>query len=256
MKIILVIWLFLFSLSVFVSAQEVRMSKEASLEQVYGETYKVRNLMSMNEMSIDFGYVLYETQISIDTNELQLEVENVRDYAAIYIDDKFVGCMTDENKKLHVQVLSGEHQLRLYVENIGRITYGPEIMDNSKGLFGNAFLNGKIVEHWEITPLNVRDCQVDKLHFSECKGNVRSCFFKGTFYLDIPHDTHLNMSGWGMGEVWINGKYAGSYWEENSQLSIPVLTSMLHEGENDIVIFELKDIENKIVRFSDIPVFK
>ena len=256
MKTILIIWLFLFSLSVFASAQEVRMSKKASLEQVYGEIYKVQKLMSMNEMSIDFGYVLYETQIFIYTNDLQLEIENVRDYAAIYVDGKFVGCMTDENKKLHVQLAPGEHQLRLYVENIGRITYGPEIMDNSKGLFGNAFLNGKVIEYWEITPLNVRDCQVDKLDFSECKGNTDSCFFKGTFYLDIPHDTHLDMSGWGMGEIWINGQYAGSYWEESTQLSTPILASMLHEGENDVVIFELKDVEKKIVCFSDSPVFK
>lgn len=241
---------------VAVSAQEIRMSEKASLEQVYGETYKEQELMSMNDMSMDFGYVLYETQFSVNTDKIELEVENVRDYAAVYVDDKFVGNMTDDKKELCVQVVPGKHKLRLYVENIGRVTYGPEILDNSKGLFGKAFLNEKVIEYWEMTPLNVKECQIDDLSFSECKGATEPSFFRGTFNLDAPCDTNLDMSGWGMGEVWINGQYAGSYWEETPQQSISVSSSMLRKGENQIAIFELKNNGTRTVRLSDKPVFK
>jgi len=40
--------------------------------------------------------------------------------------------------------------LRIYAENIGRITYGPEILDNLKGLFGRITLDGEALSGWKI----------------------------------------------------------------------------------------------------------
>ena len=35
----------------------------------------------------------------------------------------------------------GIHKLSIYTENIGRITYGPEILDNSKGIYGLSLIH-------------------------------------------------------------------------------------------------------------------
>lgn len=239
-----------------VSAQEIRMSEKASLKQVYGETQEAEELASMNDLGIDFGYVLYETGISVTTEENKLELENVRDFAAVYVDDEPIGQLTDENKSVFFKTTLGEHNLKLYAENIGRITYGPEILDNSKGLFGKALLNGTAIGNWEMTPLEVRECQVGNLQFSSCKESKTPGFYKGTFQLDNSREIHLDISAWGMGEIWVNGQYAGSYWSESTQLTVPVSASALRKGENQIVVFELKDIGTQDIKLSNVPIFK
>ena len=109
-------------------AQEVQMTEMASLEQVYGEQQLADLPMAMNDMGLDNGgYVLYEAEITSTSNTGILEVENIRDYAVVYIDGNPVGGLTDEKKALSFPLVTGKHLLQLYVENIGRITYGPEI---------------------------------------------------------------------------------------------------------------------------------
>lgn len=256
MKKVLVIVFCLLSLMPPVSAQEIRMTEAASLEQVYGDIQEAQTLMSMNDLGMDFGYVLYETQITTNTDAVELELENIRDYASVYVDGKLRGRLTDDNRKLSISATPGKHTLRLYAENIGRITYGPEILDNSKGLFGTASLDGEEIDNWKITPLLVRDCEVDKLQFGKETNKSLPCFYRGTFLLNTLHDTNLDLTGWGMGEVWINGQYAGSFWEENPQLSIPVSASILNQGDNQVVIFELKDNGKRTVSLCESPVFK
>ena len=50
-------------------------------------------------------------------------------------------------------------------------------------------------------PLAVRDCAVGELTFAPQTDGGRPCFYKGTFTVEIPADTYLDVSGWGMGEV-------------------------------------------------------
>ena len=130
-----------------VSAQEIQMSETASFEQIYGEVQEAEELLPMNELGLEFGYALYEATITAEEENPVLTVENVRDYAAVYVDGKLRGWMTEEKKAIPLQVLAGKHTLQLYAENIGRITYGPEILDNSKGLFGSITLSDTEIEN-------------------------------------------------------------------------------------------------------------
>lgn len=248
--------LFLLLFSASVSAQEVQMSETASLEQVYGEMQESQGLLPMGDLGVEFGYVLYETEVTTNSDQSILEVENVRDYAAVYVDNQLIGRLTDEKKTLSLPVSSGRHTLQLYVENIGRITYGPEILDNSKGVFGSVTLKGEEVENWKMIPLLIKECEVNKLNFTTLQRSGTPCFYKGSLQMNTLQDTHLDTSGWGMGEVWVNGHYVGSYWEESSQQSIPIPVSSLVKGENSVVLFELKTTGKSSVRFIDRAIFK
>lgn len=238
-----------------VSAQEIQMSETASLEQIYGEAQEAQELLPMNELGIEFGYALYEATVTTVDNNPVLTVENVRDYAAVYVDGKLQGWITEERKSITLQVSAGKHTLQLYVENIGRITYGPEILDNSKGLFGSITLSDTEIENWRMIPLLVRDCAVNELNFTgQINGGI-PCFYKGTFVIDTFKETNLDISGWGMGEVWVNGHYVGSYWEQNAQQSIQLPATVLQEGLNYLIVFELKDNGKHIMRLSDKAIF-
>ncbi len=185
-----------------------------------------------------------------------LSVENVRDYAAVYIDTRLQGGLTDEKKDLSFQLSPGRHLLQIYVENIGRITYGPEILDNSKGLFGTVTFNEEEIEDWNMIPLQIKDCEINRLNFTPIIPTEKPCFYKGRFSLETLRETQLNVSGWGMGEVWINGTYMGTYWEEYPQQSIQIPAEVLVKGENEVVVFELKNNGVQTMSLSDKVVFK
>ncbi len=120
----------------------------------------------------------------------------------VYLNNKLQGAITDTHKKLALHVPPGEYTLRLYAENIGRITYGPEILDNSKGLFGNIILDqGAVSGNWTIIPLRVKESDVNRLQFEEGNKEQLPTFHRGFFEADIPENRYLDCSGWGMGEV-------------------------------------------------------
>ncbi|WP_233164526.1 hypothetical protein [Pedobacter sp. ASV28] len=237
-------------------AQEIVFNQKASLEQVYKKAVEADGLLSMNDLNVEFGYVLYQSEIVTQSESEELELENVRDYAAVYVDGKLQGRMTDNNKKIAIKTNPGKYLLQIYVENIGRITYGPEITDNSKGLFGEVTLDGNEIENWKMVPLNIRKYPINELVFEDRSEAETPGFYKGTFELGTVKNNYLDISGWGMGEVWINGKYVGSYWEEEKQRSILIPSEYLVQGESEIVIFELKNNQQKTMKLSQTPVFK
>jgi len=253
-------WRIILSLGMLASqvlhAQEITLNKKASLTQAYLPAVESEQLLPMNDLNVEFGYVLYQTEIVTQSESEELELENVRDYAAVYVDGKLQGTLTDQRKKMPIKTEPGKYLLQIYVENIGRITYGPEITDNSKGLFGGITLDGNDVENWKMLPLNVRKFPVKNLQFDSDLNDANPGFYKGTFNLESVENTYLDISGWGMGEVWINGKYLGSYWEEEKQRSILIPTEDLEKGENEIVVFELKHHQQTTMKLSQTPVFK
>ena len=239
-------------------AQELKMTECAPLTQVYGETVESDELLPMNDAGVEFGYALYEAGITLPEGTAVLELENVRDYAAVYLDGTFRGTMTDCRKTLELKTEPGPHTLQLYVENIGRITYGPEILDNSKGLFGQARVGGETVGGWKITPLEVRDADPESLGFGPIGTCEVPCFRRGRFDWAAQEGTvYLDVSGWGMGEVWINGCYLGSFWDEEKQQSILIPAGILTQTGNRIVVFDLKNNDpGATMRLSGKPVFK
>ena len=67
----------------------------------------------------------------------------------------------------------------------------------------------------------------------------------------------LDVWGWGLGEVWINGPSLGAFWDEEKQQSILIPAEILAEKGNRIVVFDLKNNDpGATMRLSDKPVFK
>ena len=237
-------------------AQEIVFNKKASLDQAYQKAVEAEDLLPMNDLNMEFGYVLYQTEITTKAESEDLELENVRDYAVVYVDGKLLGRLTDNHKKIDIKTPAGKYLLQIYVENIGRITYGPEITDNSKGLFGAVTLAGNKILNWKMIPLMIKQYPVKDLVFEDRKETALPGFYKGNFKIDELKKTYLDITGWGMGEVWVNQKYIGSYWEEEKQQSILIPSEDLVKGENEIVVFELKNNRQKTMKLSQIPVFK
>lgn len=239
------------------TAQELKMTGSAPLNAVYGEVWESDEPLPMNDLGMEFGYALYEAEVTLPQTGALLEPDHVRDYAAVYLDGVLQGTVTDARKSLALEVEPGRYTLRLYVENIGRITYGPEILDNSKGLFGSVRLGGEPITDWRIIPLEVREAEVESLAFGPLGTCSAPCFRRGSFDSETEADRYLDVTGWGMGEVWINGSYLGSYWDEEKQQSIRIPAETLRKKGNRIIVFDLKNNDPaQTIRLADEPVFK
>lgn len=222
--------------------REISLTEYASLESVCGQARESDELLPMNELGMESGYLLYESRIELPEGGARLTLEHVRDYAAVYLDGRFLGTLTDACKSLDIRAPGGCHTLRLYAENIGRITYGPEILDNSKGLFGRARLNGAEITGWRIVPLGIQTADPAGLDYVPlCGTSCEPGFRRGRFDAPDPAFRYLDVSGWGMGEVWINGCYLGSYWTAERQQSIPVPDGLLRPEANVLVVFDLEN---------------
>lgn len=241
MKTILITIGLLLSCATLGYGQQIPLEKYAPC--LLGEAVESDALLSMNDMGMEFGYMLYEANVVTETPDPVLEVENVRDYAAVYWDGCFAGELDDAHKSLSLEAAEGVHKLQIYVENKGRITYGPEILDNSKGLFGQATLDGIDIESWKIVPIDLWDGTPGVLNFHDAAAGTRlPGYWMGSFdKATLAGANYVDMTGWGMGEVWVNGRYAGSYWEKSGLRTVEIPLHVLKDGKtNQIVIFELK----------------
>ena len=66
--------------------------------------------------------------------------------------------------------------------------------------------------------------------------------------MDKVGDTFLDMSTWGKGMVWVNGHAMGRFWEIGPQQTLYMPGCCLKEGDNEIIVLDLKGpAEAKVV---------
>merc|ERR1712151_1344850 len=68
-------------------------------------------------------------------------------------------------------------------------------------------------------------------------------FFRGSFHIAVGGlaDTYIDMTGWGKGNVFVNGHNVARYWSIGPQFTFYVPAGWLLEGANEIVVFETMD---------------
>jgi beta-galactosidase len=64
-------------------------------------------------------------------------------------------------------------------------------------------------------------------------------FYRGHFTLTTTGDTFLDVRHLGKGALWINGHPIGRFWNIGPQDTLFVPGPWLHEGSNEIVVFDL-----------------
>lgn len=61
----------------------------------------------------------------------------------------------------------------------------------------------------------------------------------GTFNLKKTGDTYLDLSSWGKGLVWVNGKCLGRFWQIGPQQTLYLPGCWLKKGENEIIVMDI-----------------
>ncbi|XP_066495537.1 beta-galactosidase-1-like protein 2 [Tiliqua scincoides] len=216
----------------------------------------MENLQVNNGNGQAYGYVLYETLIPGDG---QLNSGgHVRDRAQVFINTWFIGYLDYTQEDLWIPPGQGYRLLRLLVENCGRVNYGPRLNDQRKGLIGDIFINKTALRNFKIYSLPMDLNFMQRIRWSSYwnampDSSVGPAFFRGTLRVEKkPQDTFLKTVGWEKGAVFVNGQNLGRYWNVGPQSTLYLPETLLHQGDNEIIIFE-EHTAGRIIESTDLP---
>lgn len=192
---------------------------------------------SMESVGQSYGFILYRWLPERPTKG-RLNIINMHDYALIYQGDSKLAELDRRFNQDAADIdLAPAQPLDILIENMGRINYGPRMVDDRKGITERVLLNGRDLRGWQIFPLPLDD--LSKLQFSP-KPKRGPRFYRGIIQLSSVGDTFLDMRGWGKGHVWVNGHHLGRFWKIGPQQTLFCPAPWLKIGENDMVALELE----------------
>ena len=236
----------------------VKLSEFSSLFKNLPSPILVEYPLSLENYGQGYGYMLYRTTVHGPANGI-LKIQEMRSYRLVYLDGKRVAILDRRLRQDSIMLVvpEGIHLLEILVENNGRINYGSFLNDNKQGITEKVIFGGKVLTEWKMYGFPMTDKNMKKKRIKYAtSGNIPEgpVFRRGTFTVDNPADTYIDMSEWGKGHVWINGKSAGKYWNIGPTQTIYVPAAWLNKGENEIMVIELIKPEQETVRFLDHPI--
>jgi hypothetical protein len=188
----------------------------------------------------DYGFMLYRTRLTGHKSG-KLTVTEIHDYATVFVDGRYIGTL---DRRLGINSIDlppsvTEHPvLEIFTEAMGRINFAQHMIDR-KGITDRVTLNGMTLMNWEIYGFPMSDGFVESLAASDGEMNKPGVFLRGTFNLDEPADTFIDMTNFVKGIVWVNGHNLGRYWEIGPQTRLYCPAPWLNKGANEIIVFDL-----------------
>ncbi|BDI32064.1 beta-galactosidase [Capsulimonas corticalis] len=194
---------------------------------------------TMEALGQNAGFILYRTRVTGPRTAEPLTIQNVHDRAIVFLDGAIQGTI-DRNDKtqdaIKLDIPIGGATLEILVENMGRINYGPHLMDR-KGITEGVRLYGQFLHHWEIFCLPMDN--LESLQFGPVSATDQPAFHRATFEIDTPADTFVALDGWTKGVCFVNGFNLGRYWDMDPRRNLYLPGPLLRSGVNEIVLFEL-----------------
>jgi beta-galactosidase len=201
----------------------------------------VEHPRSMETFGQGYGYILYRSELTGPVAG-RLVVDDLRDYAAVYLNEKLQGTLDRRLKQtqLSLTVPAGPVTLDILVENTGRINFGPLLQEGQAGITKSVSLGGRELSGWRVYslpmtgPAGLKDWQE--------KSIPGPAFHRGTFTLASVTDTYIDVSRLGKGFVWVNGHNLGRTWGIGPQQSLYLPAPWLQKGVNEVVVFDYTDL--------------
>jgi len=221
-----------------------RLKSVAPLSQMLGKPTVQAKPLSLDASGQMHGLMLYRHKMLV-AGKGELKFGDIRDYALIRINGKTVATLDRRLKETSVSIdLQKGAILEVLVDTHGHCNYGKNIGRDQKGIIGAVTLNGVPIEGWSQFGLPMDS--VDGLKFDAVTPDGPA-FYRGTFTVDEPGFTFLDMRGWGKGYVFVNGHNLGRYWSVGPQRAMFVPGPWLNSGENEVVILDLHEAGERTI---------
>jgi len=216
-----------------------QLAESADLQPLLRDPVRSERPQTMEAVGQAYGFILYRTKLA-QAARGRLVIAEARDYALVMQGSRRLGALDRRLKATSLEVeLAAGAPLDILVENMGRINFGPHMVDDRKGITERVTLAGKELTGWEIYRLPLTD--LSALDFTPGHNKPAPAFHRGTFELEAVGDTFLDMRGWGKGYVWVNGHNLGRYWRIGPQRSLFLPAPWLKKGKNEAIVLDLEE---------------
>ncbi len=226
----------------------IEMKRFSSLWSGPGDTISSVTPQTFEALGQNQGLVLYRTTL-VGQKSGRLTVTELHDFALVYLDRIFVGVLDRRQGEMSIDLprSSDPHPvLELLVEGMGHVNYGSQMIDR-KGITDRVTLNGMTLMNWEQTRLPLDETWLRSLKENAPDTARHGVIFRGSFRIDRPADTYLDLSSYTKGIVWVNGHNLGRYWNRGPQQRLYCPAPWLRPGTNDVLILDLLQTEPKPV---------
>lgn len=203
------------------------------------------DIKPMEQFDQGWGSILYRTTLKEDVKGI-LHIDEVHDWAQVFADGKLLGRLDRRRGEFTLplkETLKKGTRLDILVEAMGRVNFDKSIHDR-KGITNKVeVVSGEQVKElkgWEVYNLPPFYEFVSQKNYQAGKPVDGPAYYKATFRLDKTGDTFLDMQTWGKGMVWVNGHAMGRFWEIGPQQTLYMPGCWLKEGDNEIIVLDLK----------------
>ena len=199
------------------------------------------------------GCILYRAKVPAGT-QTTLQVLAAHDFAWVHLDGELLGIMDRRLRRYSVKLPAREHetQLDIVVETMGHVNFGQEVHDR-KGLHGLQLSDGTVLDNWQVFPLPLNGAQLNGLQWQDGQSSGAS-FWRGSFEMPAAHDTFFDLSSWGKGVIWINGRCLSRFWNIGPTQSAYVPAPYLQAGRNEVIVLDLIGPTSPTIRGMETPI--
>ena len=220
-------------------------------------SHAMRDETPRNMEAYDQGYscILYRTKAPAGSATM-LEAAAIGDFGYVFLDGRSVGVLVRRRPKAQLLLpeRARDSQLDILVEPMGRVNFGSE-MANRKGLIAPVKLGGQTLKGWDLFRLSLDDQMLGALQFTVAKAEALGpAFWRCALALDRAGNTFLDLRHWGKGDLWVNGRCLGRFWNIGPTQTAYVPGYWLRPGTNEIVILDLLGPERPHVAGIERPV--
>jgi len=195
------------------------------------------------------GLMIYKTTL-IGHKSGKLKIWEPHDYALVFLNGKFIDTVYRDGGKWEVELPKTDAPnpvLEIVVEAMGHINFAQFMIDR-KGITDRVTLNGMTLMNWQMTllPLDEKFIKTQKPDMNiEVPADKPCNFFSGSFTLSQTGDTWFDVSNYSKGVLYVNGHNLGRYWNVGPQQRLYCPASWLKKGVNEILVFDLHEVEAK-----------
>lgn len=233
---------------------EVEFTQVAPLFSNLPEAKESMDIQPMEAFDQGWGTILYRTTLQEPVeNGTTMKITEVHDWAQVFADGKLLARLDRHRGEFVLQLpaLKKGTRIDILVEAMGRVNFDESIHDR-KGITEKVELvRGKQsaeLKNWTVYSFPVDYSFVQDKRYKNGTAQTMPAYYRTTFRLDKVGDTFLDMSTWGKGMVWVNGLAIGRFWEIGPQQTLFMPGCWLKEGENEIIVLDLKGPEKASIR--------
>ncbi len=233
---------------------EVEFTQVAPLFSNLPEAKESMDIQPMEAFDQGWGTILYRTTLQEPVeNGTTMKITEVHDWAQVFADGKLLARLDRRRGEFALQlpVLKKGTRIDILVEAMGRVNFDESIHDR-KGITEKVELvRGKQsakLKNWTVYSFPVDYSFVQDKRYKNGTAQTMPAYYRTTFRLDKVGDTFLDMSTWGKGMIWVNGLAIGRFWEIGPQQTLFMPGCWLKEGENEVIVLDLKGPEKASIR--------